>query len=212
MARIDELRLLTRVSRMYYEAGLKQPEIAARLALSQPKVSRLLREVSQMGLVRISVGVPTGTFPQLEERLELRHGLEEASTAEFDNVTLALVGIGAVEPSRLLASSGNVFSAEELETGRGLGGVGDNCLRFFTETGEQVRTPLVDRVIGITLAQLRRAPRAVGVAGGSRKLSAIRGALAGRWINCLITDRFTAERLLDLPDDRESPGAADLDR
>ena len=31
----------------------------------------------------------------------------------FDSVTLALVGIGSVEPSDLLASSGNVFSSQE---------------------------------------------------------------------------------------------------
>jgi len=36
----------------------------------------------------------------------------------------------------------------------------------------------------------------VGVAGGRRKTAAIRGALQGGWINVLITDRGTAERLL----------------
>ena len=40
-------------------------------------------------------------------------------------------------------------------------------------------------------------PRVVGVAGGKRKVAAIRGALLGRLVNVLITDRFTAERLLD---------------
>ena len=54
-----------------------------------------------------------------------------------------------------------------------------------------------DRVIGIDLQQLRRVPRAIGVAGGSRKTAAIRAALLGGWINCLITDRLTAQRLLD---------------
>ncbi len=45
------------------------------------------------------------------------------------------------------------------------------------------------------LEQLQRAPRTLGVAGGVRKLSAIQGALRGRWVNVLITDRFTAEAL-----------------
>ena len=31
---------------------------------------------------------------------------------------------------------------------------------------------------------------------GKRKVDAIQGALKGRWINVLITDRFTAEKLL----------------
>ena len=52
------------------------------------------------------------------------------------------------------------------------------------------------RVIGIELGQLKRVPRAIGVAGGPSKTLAIRAALLGGWINCLITDRWTAERLL----------------
>ncbi len=120
----------------------------------------------------------------------------QTALAQFDQVTLALVGIGDVEPSRLLASSGNIFLREELDTLRRLGAVGDICLRFFDSSGSPVATPLNDRVIGMGLEQLRRVKRSVGIAGGARKLAAIRGALAGRWINVLITDRHTAERLL----------------
>src|SRR4051812_28630990 len=38
----DQVRLLTKVARMYHERGMRQPEIAAQLRLSQPRVSRLL--------------------------------------------------------------------------------------------------------------------------------------------------------------------------
>lgn len=114
----------------------------------------------------------------------------------FDKVTLALVGIGAVEPSPLLASSGNIFSPEELNMLREKGAVGDVCLRFFDSSGKPVLTPLNDRVIGMSLEQLRQVKRTVGIAGGPRKVGAIRGALKGGWVNVLITDRFTAEKLL----------------
>jgi DNA-binding transcriptional regulator LsrR (DeoR family) len=46
------------------------------------------------------------------------------------------------------------------------------------------------------LTQLKQVRRVVGIAGGRRKTAAIRGALAGGWINTLITDRTTAERLI----------------
>ena len=49
----------------------------------------------------------------------------------------------------------------------------------------------------MTLAQLKDVDRAVGIAGGRRKHRAILGTLRGRWINVLITDRITAEWLLD---------------
>jgi DNA-binding transcriptional regulator LsrR (DeoR family) len=52
-------------------------------------------------------------------------------------------------------------------------------------------------VISIELDDLRRVRRVVGIAGGDRKTAAIYGALAGHWINVLITDHNTAARLLD---------------
>ena len=118
------------------------------------------------------------------------------AVAMFDQVTLALVGIGAVNPSRLLASSGNVFTKEEVEKLRTRGWVGDICMRFFDEAGKPVNTPLNDRVIGMTLEQLKKVPRTVGIAGGKRKFTAIKGVLEGKWIHVLITDHLTAERLV----------------
>ena len=56
--------------------------------------------------------------------------------------------------------------------------------------------PLDDRVIGVTLEELKQTPRVVGVAGGDRKVEAIRGCLIGGFVNVLVTDKFTAEKLL----------------
>jgi DNA-binding transcriptional regulator LsrR (DeoR family) len=65
-----------------------------------------------------------------------------------------------------------------------------------------VVTELNDRVISMELDQLHAVRRVVGVAGGRRKINAIRGALAGKLVNVLITDLASAERLLE-----ESPAA-----
>jgi DNA-binding transcriptional regulator LsrR (DeoR family) len=114
----------------------------------------------------------------------------------FRDVTLALVGIGATEPSRALASSGNVFSPQELKSLASKGAVGDICLRFFNAAGQQVATELNDRVISIEPERLRAVRRVVGVAGGRRKWTAIRAALEGKLVNVLITDTASAEQLL----------------
>lgn len=322
MARTDELRLITKVARMYYERGVRQADIAQQLDLSQATVSRLLKRAGEERIVRITVSVPHGAYTELEEALQATYGLKEAivvdtveddeqilrdlgaaaayyvettlkngevigisswsstllamvdamhplprsisaqvvqilgsvgnpaaethaahltrrmasltrgeatflptpgvtgsaemariyiedpfvrpALAQFEQVTLALVGIGTVEPSKLLTSSGNIFNAEELDLLRQHGGVGDICLRFFDQDGVPVLTPLNNRVIGMRLEQLRKIPRSVGIAGGQRKLHAIRGALAGRWINVLITDRRTAEALVQ---EVRAPGA-----
>lgn len=120
--------------------------------------------------------------------------------ALFDEITLALVGIGSLQPSELLASSGNIFSEQELGELRAGGAVGDVCLRFFDGDGIPVLTPLNDRVMGMALQQLKQVPRTVGIAGGQRKHAAIRGALHGQWINVLITDRLTADYLVQYRD------------
>jgi DNA-binding transcriptional regulator LsrR (DeoR family) len=133
------------------------------------------------------------------------------TAAYFEKLTLALVGIGALHPSRLLGESGNVFSEEELSELEALGAVGDICLRFFDRSGLPVSSPFNERVVGMSLEELRNVPRSVGIAGGASKLAAIRAALEGRLVNVLITDRFTAERLVaGALGDPEDAGAWEL--
>lgn len=113
----------------------------------------------------------------------------------FDKVTIALVGIGAINPSPLLAQSGNIFSPEEYSLLRKVNAVGDILERFFDQNGKLVETGLEKRVISMSLEQLSKVNRAIGVAGGSRKFDALLGALRGHWINILITDHYNAIRL-----------------
>jgi DNA-binding transcriptional regulator LsrR (DeoR family) len=314
MARIDELRLMAKVARMYYSQGLRQTEICERLSIHQSTVSRVLKRAEREGIVRVSVSLPPGTHTDMEDALQARYGLPEAIVVDcledeaqiahdlgaaaayylentlkpsdiigisawsatllemvnamhpsqrfrntrvvqilggvgspnaevhaaqvtrrladllggeatlipapgvvgsrnardvllkdrfvtealslFEKVSLALVGIGAPEPSRALASSGNTFTPQEIRMLVDRGAVGDICLRFFDAAGCPVATELNDRVISMDLDQLGAVRRVVGVAGGRRKTKAIRGALAGKRINVLITDLATAERLL----------------
>ena len=119
-----------------------------------------------------------------------------STTNQFRRITMALVGIGSLQPSVMLASSGNIFESEELHDLEQRGAVGDICLRFFDERGDPVGGPLDDRVIGINFEELRAVPRVVAVAGGDRKVVAIRGALLGGHVDVLITDKFTAGKLI----------------
>lgn len=114
----------------------------------------------------------------------------------FSTLSLALVGIGSMTPSRMLANSGNAFTRAELDLLAAQGAVGDMGLRFFDAAGAPVVTPLNERVIGISLDELKAARRVVAVAGGPDKTAAILGALAGGYIDVLITDYLTAERLV----------------
>jgi DNA-binding transcriptional regulator LsrR (DeoR family) len=119
-----------------------------------------------------------------------------AAMDQFRRLTIALVGIGALQPSVMLANSGNAFTSDELRDLARRGAVGDIGLRFFDREGCPVHGPLDDRVISITLEELQATPRAIAVAGGDRKVEAIRACLRGKLVNMLVTDKFTAEKLL----------------
>jgi DNA-binding transcriptional regulator LsrR (DeoR family) len=315
MARTDELRLMTKVARLYYSMHLRQTQIADQLDISQATISRLIKRAQDEQIIRINISPPTGIYSEIEASLEQIYRLKQAivvdsiendeqimrdigaaaayyleqtikpdeviglsswsktlmamvdamnplgrqagaqvvqvlggmgnpavenhavhlvrrlavlvqgqavflpapgvvSKAEtrklymkdpyvasaidkFNKITLCLVGIGSVEPSDMLASSGNVFSNEELNALREKGAVGDICMRFFDAQGRPIHHGLNERVIGLELEQLRRIRRCVGVAGGQRKIAGIRGAMLGGYINVLITDIHTAKRLIE---------------
>ncbi|MGO4568603.1 sugar-binding transcriptional regulator [Rhizobium sp. 2YAF20] len=116
----------------------------------------------------------------------------------FGSISVAIVGIGAVEPSELLARSGNIFSSRELADLADAGAVGDISLRFFDARGQAVKTPLDDRVMGISLDDLAKVDRVIALAGGEKKTIAIAGALRIGIIDTLVTDKFTAQKLIDL--------------
>ena len=88
------------------------------------------------------------------------------------------------------------FTPQERDSLAAAGACGFICHRFYDAAGVAIHPPIEERIIAITREQLRRVPRTVGISGGPQRLAAIRAALTGRWINVLITDRFTAARLL----------------
>jgi DNA-binding transcriptional regulator LsrR (DeoR family) len=111
-------------------------------------------------------------------------------------LTLAMVGIGSLQPSQLLQESGNAIAIEDQEKLLAGGAVGDVCHRFFTASGDLVVSDLDSRIVGISADTYRSIPRRIGVAGGERKHDAIRAAIAGGWVNVLLTDVATARALL----------------
>jgi DNA-binding transcriptional regulator LsrR (DeoR family) len=138
-----------------------------------------------------------GVAQSREAKLVLLSDTYVRQTMElFSKVTLAIVGIGAMEPSGMLSRSGNVFTSHEIAEVTNAGGVGDIGLRFFDAKGQPVKTPMDERVIGMTLDELAKTGRVMALAGGISKTSAITGALRTGAIDILVTDKFTAERLL----------------
>ena len=297
MSRLDEIRLMAKVARMYYDQGIRQQEITERLNIHQSKISRMLKRAREANIVRISVTTPSGFFPDLRGRVRESFSVERSSghrlnwrgrshrsrsrrrscllcrnhdqagdshrhlllesVVVFDGrhaaskqrrcrrqsradswrrgqcqhpipsdvartatcranrrITRTLAGsrsrriaagqsctcercgrptsVPALFKARsracrnrisraisLLASSGNIFSAEERSQLRDSGAVGDICFQFIDKEGRLVSSPLMERVIGIDLATLQSTPRVVGIAGGESKISGDSGLPEG---------------------------------
>ncbi|MEL4012590.1 sugar-binding transcriptional regulator [Dryocola clanedunensis] len=116
--------------------------------------------------------------------------------ARFDEVDIAIVGIGILEPSQLLKTSGNYYHDEMLELLAKRNAVGDICLHYYDKQGNPVLREEEDPVIGMDLDKIKKCPNVVALAGGAEKVAAIKGALTGGYIDVLITDYPSARLLL----------------
>lgn len=84
-----ENNLLVRLAWLYYVAGLNQEEIAKRLHLSRFKITRLLAQARDRGIVKISLDPRSAETLEIAERLSSVYGLTECI------VTPPLGGVGA---------------------------------------------------------------------------------------------------------------------
>lgn len=311
----EKQRLMIKIANLYYQTGLTQDEISRNLRLSRPRVSRLMQEAINKGIVKITITQEPGSYAELENQLEKKYHLLEVIIANtsYPNSTasvardigtvaanyfhrivmdgdvigltwgitlaamvenlhaekkpncivlqmvgglgeqksethatglvsrtamalgagisllpapgivdsyesarlltsdraishainiassadIAFVGIGKMSKESLLIRDGSIISWSEMEDLSRQGAVGDISLRYYDIQGELIQSPLNDRVIGISLDDLKKIKRVIGVAGGVDKIKAIQGAIHGRLINSLITDSQTAQRLLD---------------
>lgn len=307
-------RLMVLVCRLYHVHKVRQRDIGERLGISQARVSRLLRQAEEQGLVQTVVAVPEGLHPEVEEAVEAAYGISEVHAVEvadeqdvvrtlgraaaryvvesglaggtvgftswsstlqelaaalpelprtgaayvvemlgdlgspalqhdaarstqamaralgaqpvflrtpgvldnevrrgtaladphvqrvlslLDDLDVAFVGVGPVEAHSMLTPDDNYFSEAQLALARTAGAVGQLDQRLIGPDGSPVSTPLDDLVVGVTLDQLRRARRRVVVAGGPSKLTAITAALAGGWVDVLVTDLPTATAIAE---------------
>ncbi len=157
-------------------------------------LTRRLAQVFRGEAVLLPTPAVAGTRKARDTYIEdpfVSNVLEQAKSAN-----LAVMGIGAPRLDSILMREGRIVTEQDLETLKNNGAVGDINLRFFDENGKLVQSNFDRRVIGLTLDEIKRIERVIGVAGGAAKVSAIRGALAGRLVDVLVTDQITAQQVL----------------
>ncbi|MBR0382405.1 MAG: sugar-binding transcriptional regulator [Eubacterium sp.] len=110
------------------------------------------------------------------------------------NLDVAVMGIGYPSSGSALMATG-YFSEKEIRGLKNREIAGDVCMQFFDIQGNSRPYREDNSVIGVDIQRLPKVPVSIGTAGGIEKLSAIRGAINGKYINILITDLSCARAL-----------------
>jgi DNA-binding transcriptional regulator LsrR (DeoR family) len=90
-----------------------------------------------------------------------------------------------------------VLSAGDLNALKQQGAVGEICGRFFDRHGRECDSPWRDRVLSISLEQLRQIPQVVGIVAGADRSEALAAAIRGRLVKSLLIDEEGAGALLE---------------
>lgn len=124
----------------------------------------------------------------------LRRQPEIASAlAKADQLDLAVVAIGAWAPQA--STVWDRVDNKDRQEGSAAGAVAECSGRLFDAAGQAVHTDLDDRVVAVTIEQLRGTPEVIAVARGASAAGAARAAAASGIITILITDEALAAAL-----------------
>ncbi len=114
---------------------------------------------------------------------------------KFDSVDRTVFSVGSCDTSALIIQS-SITSEADFEWYRSQGAVGVLCGRFIDRDGNHISGAMDERVIGVTLDQVKKARSGILVAGGPAKFEAIRATLKGGFVSHLVVDEVTARNLL----------------
>jgi DNA-binding transcriptional regulator LsrR (DeoR family) len=127
--------------------------------------------------------------------------LAEQSVAEALDAArgadLAVVGIGAVGQGSSAAVLRSIaLTDDERADFEAQHPVGDLAGRFFDRDGKAITGAAADRVLAVTLEDLRAIPTVVGIAAGRDKVDGTLAALRGSLIDVLVCDTAAARGVL----------------
>ncbi len=132
--------------------------------------------------------------PNAATAASLRESPEMRETFRwFPKISVAVVAVGSWDPpnSQLRIQLSPKEQADLVEAGV----VAEVCGVLLDRDGEEVKHPIVERIISLNATDLRRIPTVIAVAGHTSKAEAIHAVLTGRFVNMLVTDSAVARLL-----------------
>ena len=123
---------------------------------------------------------------------------EKVLINQFNAIKSARVivfGIGELDPESTVVSTG-FLKEPAIKNYLEKGAIGTILGRMIDHNGQQIFTEIDDRMIGVTLDEIKDVPCRLAVAGGPQKVEVIRVTLKGQYPTHLVTDYETATALL----------------
>jgi DNA-binding transcriptional regulator LsrR (DeoR family) len=117
-----------------------------------------------------------------------------ATIQQFDRVSVAMVAIGAWRKD--LSTVWGLAEPPARRAAAAAGAIGEVGGRVFGSSGEAVETDLDDRVLGVSLDQLRKVPEVIGLMYDARRADAAAAALRGGLVTTFVTDASLARALV----------------
>jgi deoxyribonucleoside regulator len=143
-----------------------------------------------------TIQAPGGVSTVEAKQLFLREPGIAAALEKARTVDLAILSVSPDDPKdSSLVKAGYITPEESAEISR-KGSVGHHCSGHFDIDGNVVRSSLNDRIVGITVDDLRRIPDVILTACGTVKADAILGALRSGLFHYLATDEAAALKVL----------------
>lgn len=87
----EKLNKIVEAARLYYQLDYSQQDIAKKLDVSRPTVSRLLKQAKEKGIVEININDPIEDGEQLSEQVKRHFDLKEVIIANvpiYDGITM----------------------------------------------------------------------------------------------------------------------------
>lgn len=113
--------------------------------------------------------------------------------------TIGLVGVGNIDPDTSSFFRFTSLPPQELKKiSFQEQGVGEILAQVYDQQGHPCAAEYAERVIGITLDELRRIPLTIGIAALSHKAAPLAGALRAHLLKAVVMDEGTARAVLEL--------------
>ncbi|SMY04674.1 MULTISPECIES: sugar-binding transcriptional regulator [unclassified Brevibacterium] len=175
------------------QLGSQRPSSGIFARLGQDAAVTMVRLPAPLLVTEADTAADLSALPEISSAL-----------AAADDLDLAVISVAAWAQEQ--SSVWEKCSPEQRAAGLADGAVAEASGRLFNAAGVEVDT-IDDRVIAVTLDQLRHAATTVGVARGAQRAEAVRAACAAGILDVVIVDEALAGEILDRSANEAQPDA-----